>query len=64
MASFLGVLDPGDGVVLFEPFYEAYGPDSILDRRRPAVRDAPALPTGRSIPTNSAPRSPASARSC
>jgi aminotransferase len=36
MASFLGLLDPGDGVVLFEPFYEAYGPDSILagaDRR-------------------------------
>jgi aminotransferase len=30
MATFLGVLDPGDGVVLFEPFYEAYGPDSIL----------------------------------
>ena len=41
MASFLGVLDPGDGVVLFEPFYEAYGPDSILtgaDRRFVTLR--------------------------
>jgi aspartate/methionine/tyrosine aminotransferase len=26
----LGVLDPGDEVVVFEPFYENYGPDSII----------------------------------
>jgi aminotransferase len=30
MASFLGIVDDGDEVVLFEPYYEAYGPDSIL----------------------------------
>jgi len=30
MATFLGLLDEGDEVVLFEPFYEAYGPDAIL----------------------------------
>ena len=30
IASMLGVLDPGDEVVVFEPFYENYGPDSIL----------------------------------
>ena len=30
IASMLGVLDPGDEVVLFEPFYENYGPDTIL----------------------------------
>jgi aminotransferase len=30
MATFLGVLDPDDEVVVFEPFYENYGPDSIL----------------------------------
>jgi len=30
MATFLGLLDPGDEVVLFEPFYEAYGPDTII----------------------------------
>ncbi len=29
-AAFLGVLDPGDEVITFEPFYENYGPDSIL----------------------------------
>ena len=30
IASFLAVLDPGDEVVIFEPFYENYGPDTIL----------------------------------
>ncbi len=30
IATFLGVLDPGDEVVVFEPFYENYSPDSIL----------------------------------
>ena len=30
IATFLGVLDPGDEVVVFEPFYENYGPDAIL----------------------------------
>ncbi|HEX6844150.1 MAG TPA: aminotransferase class I/II-fold pyridoxal phosphate-dependent enzyme [Actinomycetota bacterium] len=30
IASFLGVLDPDDEVVVFEPFYENYSPDSLL----------------------------------
>jgi aminotransferase len=30
IASLLAILDPGDEVVIFEPFYENYGPDSIL----------------------------------
>ncbi|MBM3470679.1 MAG: aminotransferase class I/II-fold pyridoxal phosphate-dependent enzyme [Armatimonadetes bacterium] len=30
MATLLAVLDPGDEVVLFEPFYENYGPDALL----------------------------------
>jgi aminotransferase len=30
IATFLGVLDPGDEVIVFEPFYENYAPDSIL----------------------------------
>jgi aminotransferase len=30
IASMLAVLDPGDEVVVFEPFYENYGPDTIL----------------------------------
>jgi aspartate/methionine/tyrosine aminotransferase len=30
IASMLALLDPGDEVVVFEPFYENYGPDAIL----------------------------------
>ena len=30
IAALLAVLDPGDEVVAFEPFYENYGPDAIL----------------------------------
>jgi len=30
IAAMLGVVDPGDEVVVFEPFYENYGPDTIL----------------------------------
>jgi aminotransferase len=30
IAALMAVLDPGDEVVVFEPFYENYGPDAIL----------------------------------
>jgi aminotransferase len=30
IAALLAVLDPGDEIVVFEPFYENYGPDAIL----------------------------------
>jgi aspartate/methionine/tyrosine aminotransferase len=30
IASILAIVDPGDEVVVFEPFYENYGPDAIL----------------------------------
>jgi aspartate/methionine/tyrosine aminotransferase len=30
MATLMAVLNPGDEVVVFEPFYENYGPDAIL----------------------------------
>ncbi len=30
IASLLGLLDAGDEVVVFEPFYENYGPDAVL----------------------------------
>jgi aspartate/methionine/tyrosine aminotransferase len=30
IAAFLAAVDPGDEVVVFEPFYENYGPDCIL----------------------------------
>ncbi|MGH9355344.1 MAG: pyridoxal phosphate-dependent aminotransferase [Terriglobia bacterium] len=30
IASLLAIIDPGDDVVVFEPFYENYGPDAII----------------------------------
>lgn len=30
IAAMLAILDPGDEVIVFEPFYENYGPDAIL----------------------------------
>ena len=30
MATLLALVDPGDEVVIFEPFYENYGPDTVL----------------------------------
>jgi aminotransferase len=30
IATMLAIIDPGDEVVVFEPFYENYGPDAIL----------------------------------
>ena len=35
IATLLAVVDPGDEVVIFEPFYENYGPDTILSDARP-----------------------------
>jgi aspartate/methionine/tyrosine aminotransferase len=35
MATMLAIIDPGDEVVIFEPFYENYGPDAILSGATP-----------------------------
>ena len=35
IASMLAVVNPGDEVVVFEPFYENYGPDAVLAGARP-----------------------------
>ena len=35
MATLMGIIDPGDEVVIFEPFYENYGPDAILSGATP-----------------------------
>jgi aspartate/methionine/tyrosine aminotransferase len=35
MSAALAVIDPGDEVVVFEPFYENYGPDAILSGATP-----------------------------
>jgi len=35
IATLLAIVDPGDEVVVFEPFYENYGPDTILSGATP-----------------------------
>ncbi len=35
MAAQLALVDPGDEVIVFEPFYENYGPDAILSGATP-----------------------------
>jgi len=35
VASMLGVLDPGDEVIVFEPYYENYWPDAVLTGATP-----------------------------
>jgi aspartate/methionine/tyrosine aminotransferase len=35
MATMMAIVDPGDEVVIFEPFYENYGPDAILSGATP-----------------------------
>jgi len=55
ISSMLAVVDPGDEVVIFEPFYENYGPDAILSGARPRfVRLRPAMSTGAASGTSGA----------
>ena len=35
MSTMMAIIDPGDEVVIFEPFYENYGPDAILSGATP-----------------------------
>jgi aspartate/methionine/tyrosine aminotransferase len=35
MATMMGIINPGDEVVIFEPHYENYGPDTILSGASP-----------------------------
>ena len=49
ISTFLALVDPGEEVIVFEPFYENYGPDAILSRG-----DTPFCPAAR---TRLAPRS-------
>jgi len=40
-AALMAVVDPGDEVVVFEPYYENYGPDAILCGARPVYVPMP-----------------------
>ena len=54
MSTMLAIVDPGDEVIVFEPFYENYGPDAILSGATPryvtlrepstSLRSGPASP--------------------
>jgi aminotransferase len=47
MATLLAIVDPGDEVIVFEPFYENYGPDAILSGATPRfVRLRPPAASG------------------
>jgi aspartate/methionine/tyrosine aminotransferase len=35
MSAMLALVDPGEEVIVFEPFYENYGPDAVLSGARP-----------------------------
>src|SRR5437660_10653892 len=35
IAAMMATVDPGEEVIVFEPFYENYGPDAILSDARP-----------------------------
>src|SRR5204862_5682110 len=35
MSTMMAIINPGDEVVVFEPFYENYGPDAILSGATP-----------------------------
>lgn len=61
IASLLAVSNPGDEVVIFEPHYENYGPDTLLcgaERKFVPLHPLLLAQTGRSIPMNCAERFP------
>jgi hypothetical protein len=56
MATMMGIINPGDEVVIFEPHYENYGPDAILSGATPRFVQLRRR-IGASIATNSRARS-------
>lgn len=47
MSAMMAIINPGDEVVVFEPFYENYGPDAILSGASPRfVRLSPSSDSG------------------
>ena len=47
IATMMAIVDPGDEVIVFEPFYENYGPDAILSGATPRFVRLHRRPTGR-----------------
>ena len=35
MSAMMAIINPGDEIVVFEPYYENYGPDAILSGATP-----------------------------
>ena len=62
MATLLALLDPGDEVIIFEPFYENYGPDAMLAGGRAGLRAARFAPDWQFDPTRCGRRSRRRAR--
>jgi len=48
MSTMMAIIDPGDEVVVFEPYYENYGPDAILSGATPryVTLHPPTAPNG------------------
>lgn len=44
ISTVMALINPGDGLIFFEPFYENYGPDAVLCGAAP--RAVPLLQTG------------------
>ncbi len=50
VATLLAIVDPDDEVIIFEPFYENYGPDAILSGATPRfVRLRPGTAAGQAV---------------
>ncbi len=54
-AALLAIVDPGDEVIVFEPFYENYGPDAILCGAKPVWVPLDAAASTRVRPGSAAP---------
>ena len=45
LSALLAIINPGDEIIIFEPFYENYGPDTIISGAKPvyvALQETPA----------------------
>ncbi len=56
MSTMMAIINPGDEVVVFEPFYENYGPDAILSGATPRFVKLRAAGLDLRSATNSPPR--------